>query len=181
MLPTIRHLSEIARRCKEGQPLPAELSVWLASGLEAFLAHHVHSLDEALGLRAARGGIPWWKEVANRQRDEALRELAKRYCSGISVTAQAVRIAALSSRYAGSAWRFDRDRSLMPDHYRGTPSELLWLAFKSCAHMPIGERQLRAILVGRASGYRTSVLRPPGLASAGATSTIDPSAEPNFS
>jgi hypothetical protein len=34
----------------------------------------------------------------------------------------------------------------MPAHYRATPKEYLWRAFKSQAPVPIGERQLRNIL-----------------------------------
>jgi hypothetical protein len=36
----------------------------------------------------------------------------------------------------------------MPSHYEDTIKQPLWLAFKSGATMPIGERQLRNILVG---------------------------------
>jgi hypothetical protein len=34
----------------------------------------------------------------------------------------------------------------MPVDYAGTAHEQLWLAFKSGAAMPLGERQLRTIL-----------------------------------
>lgn len=103
-------------------------------------------LDEALGMHAVRGGMPWWREAANRQRDEALRALGARYFGHLSMTARAERIACLANRYASSAWRFDRERADMPDSYRGTPTEQLWSAFKSRAPMPIGQRQLRTIL-----------------------------------
>jgi hypothetical protein len=146
MLSTIRQLGEIARRCKEGQPLTQELSAWLGKALEEFLAHNVASLDEALGMRAVRGGMPWWREAANRQRDDSLRALAARHFGHLSMSASAERVACLANRYASTAWRFDRNRSSMPDSYRGTPTELLWIAFKSGAPMPIGERQLRTIL-----------------------------------
>jgi hypothetical protein len=36
----------------------------------------------------------------------------------------------------------------MPEHYAGTPKELLWRAFSSGATMPIGERQIRNIVGG---------------------------------
>jgi hypothetical protein len=155
MLRTIEQLGEIARRCKEGKPLTEELSAWLAKGLEEFLAHNARSLDEALGMRAVRGGMPWWREAANRQRDEALRALGERHFGHLSMTASAERIACLAGRYASSAWRFDRKRTAMPDSYRGTPAEHLWSAFKSGAPMPIGKRQLRTILN---SGRRTAAV-----------------------
>ena len=146
MLSTIEHLGEIVRRCREGQPLTEELSEWLANGLAKFLAHNVNSIDEALGVCTMRGGMPWWREVANRQRDNALRELTARHFAHLSMTASAERIVCLANRYASSAWRFDRDRTEMPVAYRGSPTEHLWIAFKSGAPMPIGERQLRTIL-----------------------------------
>jgi hypothetical protein len=160
MLSAIEQLGEIARRCKEGQPLTQELSAWLAKGLEEFLTRHAGSLEEALGMHAVRGGMPWWREAANRQRDEALRALAARHFGRLSMTASAERIACLASRYASSAWRFDRGRPGMPESYHGTPNEHLWLAFKSGAPMPIGERQLRTILnTGRRAGDIDAIAR----------------------
>ena len=41
---------------------------------------------------------------------------------------------------------FDRNRDEMPQAYQRTPKEWIWLAFKSGAAMPLGERQLRNIL-----------------------------------
>lgn len=131
---------------QEGEPLTPELSVWLASVLEAFLTHNVARFEEALGVRAVRGGVPWWREIANRRRDQALRALAERHLPGLTLTACAESITRLATRYGGSGWRFDRDKQEMPDCYRGTPTECLWLAFKSGATMPISARHLRTIL-----------------------------------
>ncbi|HJS33274.1 MAG TPA: hypothetical protein VJ924_14870 [Alphaproteobacteria bacterium] len=64
----------------------------------------------------------------------------------MTISARANHVRTLATRYAASAWRFDRDRDQMPPHYSGTPMEMLWRAFKSGAPMPIGERQLRNIL-----------------------------------
>ena len=121
---------------------------WLGRSLEEFLAHRCRSVDEALGLRFPRGGVPWWREDAIRKRDAALRELAARYCRAPSVSALARQVRARSVRYAGSAWRFDCRRSSMPAHYAGGDHECLWRAFSSGAPMPISERQLRNILLG---------------------------------
>jgi len=52
----------------------------------------------------------------------------------------------LAVRYAGSTWRFDRDRQSLPAGYAGGVHEWLWRAFSSGAPMPIGERQLRHVL-----------------------------------
>jgi hypothetical protein len=35
----------------------------------------------------------------------------------------------------------------MPAEYPGSPAEFLWIAFKSGAPMPLGERHMRSILV----------------------------------
>src|SRR5262249_44183062 len=146
MLTTIMKLREIHQRCLCEQPLESEHLHWLGKSLDAFLSHRCRSLDEAVGLKFARGGVPWWLEEAQRQRDGALRELASRHFPGVSVSAQASRIRLLALRYAGSAWRFDRERQTPLDGYAGTTHEWLWLAFASGAPMPIGERQLRHII-----------------------------------
>jgi hypothetical protein len=142
---TIDRLRMACRRCLDDGD---DQLVWLGRSLNEFLTQRCRSLDEALGLQVGRGGIPWWREEANRKRDAALRELAARHLLEHSVTAQARQVHVLSVRYAASAWRFDRDRPSMPPHYAGTPHEWLWLAFSSGAPMPIGERQLRNILPG---------------------------------
>ncbi len=146
MLSSIYNLREISRRCLAGEPLDEELSSWLGSSLENFLSHRWSSVDEALGLRFAHGGVPWWREEAIRIRDAALRDLATCFLADLRPSAQARRVHQLSVRYASSAWRFDADVELMPTHYVGTQREFLWRAFKSGAAMPIGERQLRNIL-----------------------------------
>jgi hypothetical protein len=56
----------------------------------------------------------------------------------------------MSERFAAANWTADRGEYGMPDRYRGTPKEYLWLAFKSGAAMPLGERRLRSILGGGA-------------------------------
>lgn len=146
MLLIIRNLREIADHCRKGGNLPPERATWLAQSLESFLSHGCRSVDEALGLRFARGGVPWWIEEGMRSRDAALRNLAGRFCSGESITAQAATIRTLSMRFAAGNWRFDRTQRDMPPHYAGTPKEYLWLAFKSGAPMPLGARRLRSIL-----------------------------------
>jgi hypothetical protein len=143
-MPTIIDRLRVAcRRCLDGGD---DQLVWLGRSLNEFLTKRCRSVDEALGLQAGRGGIPWWREEANRKRDAALRELAARHLADLSRTAQARQVRVLSARYAASAWRFDRAQESMPPHYAGTAHEWLWLAFTSGAPMPIGERQLRNIL-----------------------------------
>jgi hypothetical protein len=127
-------------------PLPPELADWLARGIERFLGREARDLDGAFGLIQAQGGLPWWREEANRRRDDALRRLWRHVCPHDPVTARARRIATLLSRYAASTWRFDRERAEMPPHYAGTAQEFLYRAFRSGAAMPLGERQLRTIL-----------------------------------
>lgn len=146
MLETIDNLRQIKQRCLSGEPLSGDLSRWLGAALQDFLEHRSGSVDAALGLRFAQGGVPWWREEAIRLRDGVLRNLAGHFLAGCSRSAQAKQIAALSLRYAASAWRHDREGRAMPESYRGKVKEYLWLAFTSGATMPLGERQLRNIL-----------------------------------
>lgn len=143
MLREIGYLKRIADNCRAGAPLDPELARWLATGLEDFLAHRVRHVDEALGIRSARGGVTWWKEAAIRERDAALRALAASHYPNGSPTAQARAIHTVARRYASGAWRHDREHSTPPND---DSRALLWRAFRSGAPMPIGERQLRDIL-----------------------------------
>jgi hypothetical protein len=146
MLSAIANLRLIAKCCRDGQRLEGEVARWLGQGLETFLAHRTSSLHEALGLRVPKGGVPWWREEAIRRRDAALRELASCYFGGLSASAKAREVERLARRYAASAWRFDRNREEMPADYAGKAQQWVWLAFKSGAPMPLGQRQLRQIL-----------------------------------
>ncbi len=142
----IENLRKIAATCRDGNSLPPNLAEWLGGAIDGYLEHQCGSIEEALGLRSARGGVPWWLEEGMRVRNTALRELAARFFANGSVSAKAAHIKTLSQRYAASGYRFDRDRAEMPVHYCGTPHEWLWRAFKSGAAMPLGDRQLRKIL-----------------------------------
>jgi len=147
-MPTsIDNLREVARRCSAGEPLPAGLSAWLGKSLGEFLSHRQRSIEDALGLVWPRGGVPWWLEDALRKRDAALRELAQRFYCGQAVSRQAAAIYRAALRYAASRWRRDRAADELPPEHVGTPYEWLWRAFKSGAAMPIGDRQLRHILM----------------------------------
>jgi hypothetical protein len=151
MLLVIRNLREIVECFRIGAALPADLAAWLERSLSEFLDHRCTSLDEALGLRFSKGGVPWWLEEGMRLRDAALRDLAERFLANESTTAQAQQILVMAERFAAANWPNDVRRAEMPDRYRGTPKECLWLAFKSGAPMPLGERRLRSILAGLSS------------------------------
>jgi hypothetical protein len=146
MMGSIDNMRTVARLCQTGEPLPDALAAWLAASLQSYLERRAESLNDAFGLRNARGGVPWRMEASMRVRDEALRRLAAQHLSALSTSAQAARIRELSARYDVSNWRFDRTRETMPEAYAGTPHEWLWQAFKSGAAMPLGLRQLRTIL-----------------------------------
>ena len=146
MLVAIEILRDISRRCLADQPLSTEQSQWLGVSLTSFLEHRSRSLNEALGLRFPRGGMPWWREEAIRNRDAALRALAARYFEELSSCTRAARIWTLATRYAAAAWRHDRQKEEMPAIYIGTPKQYLWAAFSSGATMPVCRRQLRNIL-----------------------------------
>jgi hypothetical protein len=146
MLQEVRSLREIVRRCRTGEPFDAELSRWLATSLQNFLDHRCSTTDDAFGLHAPKGGVPWWLEEAMRERNASLRQLAETSHPERSVSCQARLIRLAAVRYAATGWLLDRSRAEMPPAYRGTSKEWLWRAFKSGAPMPIGERQLRKIL-----------------------------------
>lgn len=142
----ICNMRKIAHCCLAGEQLDSELSHWLGRSFLEFLERRCPTVDEALGLNYAHGGIPWWKEEAICIRNAALRQLAARFLDTHSLSAQARQIRILSCRYAASSWRHDKDRSEMPHRYLGTPTEYLWRAFRSGAIMPLRERHLRSIL-----------------------------------
>lgn len=153
---TVHQLHEIVRCCLAGQPLDNGLARWLGGLLDDFLKRRVQTLEAAIGLTQGRGGIPWWLELAIRQRDSALRELAGRFLGDVSTHAQAKTIRILALRYAGTSWRADKTLRKVPQRYVGTPQEWLWQAFHSGARMPISERQLRSVLRPFASGLDAS-------------------------
>ena len=148
MLAAINNLREISERCHDGKPLDPSLSSWLARRLDRYLDHECTSIEDALGLRQPRGGVPWWLVEAMYERDAALRDLANEVAGDYSLSVRARDVRRLTIRYAASAWRFDQVREAMPTSYRGTCREYVWAAFKSGAPMPLGERQLRKILGG---------------------------------
>ncbi len=148
MLAVINNLREIRERCRADGMLDPPLSRWLAESLDRFLNHECASLEDALGLRQPRGGVPWWLVEAMYARDAALRDLANALAGERSVSARAREVCKLTDRYASSAWLRDRERETMPATYADTALQYVWAAFKSGAPMPLGERQLRNILAG---------------------------------
>ncbi|MFQ5622222.1 MAG: hypothetical protein ACE5FS_02380 [Paracoccaceae bacterium] len=146
MLANIEALHAIHAICSENKPLTADLREWLARSLERYLGQDCDNLNDAFGVTQGHGGVPWWKERAIRQRDSALRILSRRYFDQLTVYCRAREISMLSRRYQGSCWPRDRRRESMPEHYRRTPKQYLWLAFRSGAKMPLSERRLRTLL-----------------------------------
>src|SRR5438874_5649529 len=100
MLQSIDNMRTLAELCRAGEPLPGTLASWLASSLQAFLDQRSPSLNDAFGVRNARGGIPWRMEASIRVRDAALRSLSKAHMTGQTISAQPERSHALSSRKA---------------------------------------------------------------------------------
>ena len=147
MLASIQNLREISQLCSTGERLTPELSMWLGTTLNEFLDQRAPSLDDAMGLKYPRGGVPWWAEEAIVKRDRALREMGAECFPEHSRSAKASLIRTLSVRYAATAWLRDRAAEEMPEHYRGEPREYLWRAFKSGAAIPLSDRHLRTILI----------------------------------
>lgn len=146
MLIAVERLREISEACRSGEPLDEDLARWLGACLSRFLDRAVVTFEEAFDLPSCHGGLPWWKEDRIRRRDSALRDLAACLPEGLSLTARAREISRITVRYAASAWRRDALLDRMPDAYAGTLREPVWLAFRSGAPMPLGERQLRNII-----------------------------------
>lgn len=142
----IDNLHSIQARCAANQPLPPDLQDWLADALGRFLEHDRCSLRAAFGLCQDRGGVPWWREAAIRERDAALRELSQSHFAEQSIYRRAKAIAAIARRYQSTCWPRDRRTEQMPEQYRGTAKEHLWAAFRSGAKMPVSERRLRTLL-----------------------------------
>ena len=92
MLVEINNLREVARRCIAGEPMDDELSRWFGTSLQDFLERRFDTIEDALGLRAPQGGVPWWMEIAIRTRDAALRELADSFHAERSVSGRAQEI-----------------------------------------------------------------------------------------
>ena len=148
MLSVINNLRQISERCRADGTLDPSLSRWLAESLDRFLNHECDSIEDALGLRQPRGGVPWWLVEAMYARDAALRDLANALAGERSVSARARAVCKLTDRYASSAWLRDRARETMPTAYADTEMQYVWTAFKSGAPIPLGERQFRNILAG---------------------------------
>lgn len=146
MLANVEALFAVHACCNSDRPLPAELRRWVATSLGRYLEHDCDNLNEAFGLIQGHGGVPWWRERAIRERDAALRELARTHFGALSVYGRAKLVAGLSERYAATCWPRDRMLDRMPERYAGTPKEQLWRAFRSGAKMPVSERRLRTLL-----------------------------------
>lgn len=145
--PVVR-LRQIANQCESCEPLDPTLSQWLGEVLNAYLEQGSTSLEEIMGLCFGRGGMPWRRAEAMRERDAALRILAEDFFTELSPCGRSRKIASLAGRYGASAWLIDCNRDAMPERYAGTPTELLWRAFRTGATMPLGERQIRNIVGG---------------------------------
>ena len=116
MLVEINNLRKVARRCLAGEPLEDDVSNWLGTSLQDFLERRSGTVEDAFGLHAPQGGVPWWMEDAIRTRDAALRDLAERFHAERSVSRQAQEILL---------------RGEMPERYRSTRTERLWRAFNT--------------------------------------------------
>ena len=148
MCTPIENIRLVADLCRTGEPLPGNIAGWLGRSLEAYLDRQVATLNDAFGVRNARGGVDWRQAARIARRDSALRALAVERMADMGVSAKAQAIFKLSNHYAATAWLRDRALEVMPSHYEGKSTRWLWLAFKSGAPMPLCVRRLRSILSG---------------------------------
>lgn len=146
MCTPIENIRLVADLCRAGEPLPGDIAGWLARSLEAYLDRQVTTLNDAFGVRNARGGVDWRQAACIARRDAALRALAEEQMADMGVSAKAQAINKLSKHYAATAWLHDRRSEAMPPHYKGRKMQWLWVAFKSEAPMPLCTRRLRSIL-----------------------------------
>ncbi len=139
----LRELLTVAESGKLGA-----LGSWIEPRLRNYLtrASEGVTLDQSLEVAVGPGESPWYTREAMSDRDAAILALAK-HLPDLQPSAQAEQIATWSRRYVASAWRFDRDKTEMPGHYRGTEKEPLYRALKAFPRFPKASR-IKAILLG---------------------------------
>ena len=62
MLTPYDTLEVICRRCLAGEMLEPDEMSWLGEALVAFINRRCRTIEEAMHLRAGRGGVPWRRE-----------------------------------------------------------------------------------------------------------------------
>jgi hypothetical protein len=111
------------------------------------------TLEDALGLTAAPGTDPWWTIEARQRRDQAIRDFVRAMFGAVDDGVP--KAAAKEIRdYQTDVWPRDRIRKVMPEHYRGTPREFLYIAFHEATRISAGRagdvptsvKSIRAIL-----------------------------------
>ncbi len=105
------------------------------------------SLEQAFGLTVGPGRVPWWREESLKARDDAIRRLADQHFGNLDLNSQADEILQTIRRYRRGRWRFDQSKECIPEYYVGTPSGLLYEAFRSGdGDVPESKRHLLRIL-----------------------------------
>lgn len=140
-------LRRIAACAAAGQPLPDGDGEWLADRLARYLetAADGNRLDDIFGLSPAPGDVGWWTIEARARRDDLIREIAARHCTG-AIAQRAAAIAFEARRYESGAWLRERHGDRPPPGSAGTLRELLFLAFKAHPRFPQSVRQIRTII-----------------------------------
>ena len=151
MLKTTGALAAIDRLRRLAERLPAlgDDGAWLAAGLNRYLDPRAGiSLEEAVDLNPSTAGGEHWRSAMKRAlRDQALRELAKSACPGLSVSRQADEVRRLLRRHLTTRWqRTDRYRAEVPPGYRGTSNEHLFAALFHGNGRVLRHSRLREIL-----------------------------------
>ena len=128
-LDQIALLRRLADRGRAGE-LGAD-GVQLAAGLDCYFerARLGVTLEEALGVKPAPGGDPFWQVEDRWHRDCLLWEYAKKFLPGGSAAAD--ELGNELRRYNRGAWARDRRQPEMPAAYAGRPRELLFRAFRA--------------------------------------------------
>ena len=144
---SVEKLRELLAVAESGQL--AALGTWLLPRLENYLTNAPHgtTLDEALDLTVAPGGLPWWRQEELDQRNVAFRDLAKKHFGNLDLNGQADEILRAARRYRGGRWRFDRSTEFNSKKYADLRSQLLYEAFwHGDGDVPDSKRQICRIL-----------------------------------
>jgi hypothetical protein len=75
------------------------------------------NIDDAFDLSCSAGEESPAMQLRRHRRNEGYRDIARRFFSSLSISAQAQEIHTIADRYSASAWRSDRDLDHPPTGY----------------------------------------------------------------
>jgi hypothetical protein len=145
---TMLRLERLASLLEQGRLLAPQDAALVADAIRAVWTGRASTLDEALGLVAARGQPTLQKRLARHVRDLHLRAAAELLAPGANATAQAQSLHEADERYRSGRWARDRTCQDCPPDLVGRIEEYLWRARHAFPYIP-QERALQSILAKR--------------------------------